>query len=78
MPDSLRSEIASQWWVLEEDAGRYFNSLTDHGRWEIIVSFLQTSPSAALQSYIAQSDAKTLRDLAHLLLARSHALEAAA
>jgi hypothetical protein len=78
LPEELRREIAAEWWVLECEAADYFDTRTAAGRWEIIASFFETSPFCALQNYMARSDAVTLRDLGHLLLARSRALETAA
>lgn len=78
LPSPLRAEIADKWGVLEHDAGRYFDTTTAEFRWSVISAVIQTSPIAALQTYLAQAGATTLRDLGHLLLARSRALEMAA
>ena len=78
LPEHLRSEIALEWGVHEREAAAYFDTRTAAGRWEIIGAFTQTSPLSALRSYLAAADAITLRDLGHLLLARSRQLEAAA
>jgi hypothetical protein len=75
LPGYLREEIASEWSVLESEAAAYFDTLTGDARWELIRVFVGTSPLAALQTYLARADATTLRDLGHLMLARSRALE---
>jgi hypothetical protein len=78
LPDYLRAEIAGEWHVLESEAGEYFDTLTADARWELVRVFVGTSPLAALQDYLARADAIALRDLAHVMLARSRALETAA
>jgi hypothetical protein len=78
LPEYLRVEIAAAWWLLESEAAAYFDTRTTTGRWEIVSAFLATSPAAALQIHLAQADSIALRDLGHIVLARSRALEAAA
>jgi hypothetical protein len=75
LPDYLRAEIAAEWNVLEVEAAGWFDTLTADGRWKIITAFLATSGHAQLQAYLAQADAMALRDLGHLILARSRALQ---
>ena len=77
LPDYLRDEIAAEWGVLDKEAGQYFDTLRSDARWDLVRVFEGTSPFAALQSYINGADACTLRDLGHLFLARSRALELA-
>lgn len=78
LPDYLKAEIAGAWWLLESEAAAYFDTRTAAGRWEIVTAFLAISPGAALQLHLAMADAIALRDLGHIVLARSRALEAAA
>ena len=75
LPDYLRAEIAAEWWLLEAEAGASFDTRSAAGRWEIIAAFLANSPGAALQAHLARADAEALRDLGHIVLARSRALE---
>lgn len=78
LPDHLQAQIATEWGVLEHEAGEYFDTTTAAWRWLVICAFAQTDHVTALQTYLATADAITLRDLGHLLISRSRALEAAA
>ena len=77
LPDFLQVEIADEWGVLPWEAGCWFDNLRAAARWEIVFAFVQTSPTVALTQHLATTDATHLRDAAHLMLARSRALEAA-
>ena len=77
LPEHLQSEIADEWGVAKHEAGEYFDTLTNPGRWEIVFAFVQTSPTVALTQHLATTDATYLRDAAHLMLARSRLLEGA-